>query len=117
MESKKCSFEEHSEKEAVFYCQECNIYMCNKCENLHSQLFKGHHKFKLNENINEIFTGLCKEENHNVQLEFFCKSHNKVIIHYFALFVFVKLRKKGKVNIQIAMYVFLKMLKKKRKIN
>jgi hypothetical protein len=76
MESKKCSFEDHNEKEAVFYCQECNIYMCNKCENVHSQLFKGHHKFKLNENINEIFTGLCKEENHNVQLEFFCKNHN-----------------------------------------
>jgi len=92
MEGKKCSFEEHNEKEASFFCQECNIYMCNKCENLHSQLFKVHHKFKLNENINEIFTGLCKEENHNIKLEFFCKNHNTLCCSI----CLCKIKKEGK---------------------
>ena len=113
MESKKCSFEEHNEKEAVFYCQECNIYMCNKCENLHSQLFKGHHKFKLNENINEIFTGLCKEENHNLQLEFFCKNHNKLCCSI----CLCKIKKEGKgqhTNCDVCLLEDVKEIKKNK---
>ena len=75
---KKCSFENHKEINAISYCQECKIYMCNECENHHSKLFTNHHQFKLEneENIKEIFTGLCKEENHNEELIFYCKSHN-----------------------------------------
>ena len=53
--------------------------MCNKCENIHEKLFKKyHHCYKLDKDINEIFTGLCKEENHNEPLEYFCKIHNKL---------------------------------------
>ena len=59
------------------------------------------------------YTVLCIEKNHNPQLEFLCKNH----IYYVALFVFAKLRKKGKANIQTMIYIFLKMLKKKIKIN
>jgi len=76
---KKCSLEEEKEIEAVCYCSECKIYMCNKCENIHEKLFKKyHHCYKLDKDINEIFTGLCKEENHNEPLEYFCKIHNKL---------------------------------------
>ena len=35
----KCSAEKHSQKDAVYYCQECSIYMCNQCENYHSKLY------------------------------------------------------------------------------
>jgi hypothetical protein len=34
-QNKKCSLNEHNEIDAIIYCQECRIYMCRKCENLH----------------------------------------------------------------------------------
>ena len=63
---KNCYHQDHSNIEAVFYCIECKIYICNKCENFHSKLFTKHHKYTLDKtkNITEIFTGFCKEENH-----------------------------------------------------
>ena len=48
--NKKCSFEEHKDINAIFYCQECKIYLCNKCDNYHKNLFKNH---------NELCCGLC----------------------------------------------------------
>ena len=78
---KKCSLEEGKDIEATNFCSDCKIYMCNKCESMHSKLFKNyHHLFKLekDKDFNEIFTGLCKEENHNEPLEYFCKDHNKL---------------------------------------
>ena len=56
---KKCSLNEHNDVDAIFYCQECRIYICNKCEKIHSGLLKNHHFYKIDTNINEIFTGLC----------------------------------------------------------
>ena len=77
--SKKCSLSEHKGIEAIIYCQECDILMCNKCDNNHSSLFKTHTKYKLDKNdLKDIFTGFCKEENHKEKLEFFCKDHNKL---------------------------------------
>ena len=73
-----CSSVEHKETEAKLYCQECKIYMCNKCENFHSKLCQHHHTFNLMKDINEIFTGFCKEENHLDKLEYFCKDHQKL---------------------------------------
>ena len=54
--------------------------MCKDCDNFHSNLFSEHHLFNLQqkENIEEIFTCLCKEQNHNVELEFYCKTHNQL---------------------------------------
>jgi len=76
MEDKiKCSSEEHKEINAISFCPECKIYMCNKCENLHSSLLKNYQANKLNKD-EEIFTGYCKEKNHRDKLEFFCKNHN-----------------------------------------
>ncbi len=79
---KKCSLKKHDDINAISYCQECNKYMCNKCENMHNELFEDHHIYKLNENINEIFTGMCKEPNHKNELEFYCKNHNKLCCSY-----------------------------------
>ena len=75
---KKCSSLKHNENDAISFCQECRICMCNKCENLHSELFQNHHIFKLDKNkdIKDIFTGFCKEKNHQVELKYFCKTHN-----------------------------------------
>ena len=77
--NKKCSLEEEKEIKAICFCQECKIYMCNKCENIHLKLFKNyHHCIKLDKETNEIFTGLCPENNHYEKLEYFCKKHNKL---------------------------------------
>ena len=75
-QKKKCLSRQHKEIDAVYYCKECKIYMCNKCENIHSDLCQYHHSYKLDNNISEIFTGLCKEENHNIEIKYFCKTHN-----------------------------------------
>ena len=77
----KCSLLHHKENNAISFCQECKIYMCNKCEKLHSELFLNHHQYKFDKeknNVNEIFTGLCKENNHSIELKYFCKTHNKL---------------------------------------
>ena len=76
--SKKCSQEAHKENIALSYCQECNLYMCNKCESYHSKLFNNHNKFSLDKDTNEVFTGFCQEINHNKELKYFCKVHNKL---------------------------------------
>lgn len=77
-----CSYEDHSNIEAVYYCMECKDFMCNKCNNFHSKrsTLKDHHVFSLekNKNISEIFTGFCKEEKHTDKLEYFCKTHNQL---------------------------------------
>jgi len=46
--NKKCSSKEHEKADANTYCQE------------------------------EIFFGLCQENNHFIKLEYFCKTHNKL---------------------------------------
>ena len=32
--NKKCSNKKHSELNAVSYCVDCNLYLCNKCLNI-----------------------------------------------------------------------------------
>ena len=76
--NKKCSLKGHKEINAIIYCQECKIYMCNKCQNIHSNLCLNHHSFKLDKDIKEIFTGICKEKNHCNKLDYFCKTHNQL---------------------------------------
>ena len=76
--NKKCSLEEHKDIDAIYYCQECKISMCNKCDKIHSNLLKHHHKYSLDKDINEIFTGLCLMPNHSLKLEYYCKTHNQL---------------------------------------
>ena len=75
---KKCSSKDHSEIDADIYCQICNVYMCNKCNDFHKALFKEHPSYNININMESIFTGFCKEVNHSNKLIFFCKNHNQL---------------------------------------
>ena len=77
-QKKKCSSKKHSEMDAINYCQECKIYLCNKCQNSHSDLFETHHLYNIDKNINEIFTGNCKEKDHKSKIRYFCKNHNQL---------------------------------------
>ena len=72
----KCSMIDHKEIDALSFCKECKIYMCNKCEKYHSELFKNHQQYKVDKDNTEIFTGLCNEKNHLIELKYFCKVHN-----------------------------------------
>jgi len=80
MENKKkyCSSIKHGEVEANIYCIECNVYMCNKCLNFHSELFQNHHIYNSDKDLREIFTGICKEKDHSKSLNYFCKTHNNL---------------------------------------
>ena len=75
---KKCSLTEHGEIDAISFCNECKIYMCNKCEKVHSGLLKHHFVYSLDKNMTNIFTGTCKVKNHSMKLEYFCKDHNQL---------------------------------------
>ena len=82
MENKKekCSFIEHKEIEANYYCIICNVYMCHKCEAFHSKLCQQHKVINYNDiKTKELFTGLCKEDNHQSELDYFCKNHNILV--------------------------------------
>ena len=72
-----CSLKEHKENNAVYYCQDCKLYICNKCLNYHQGFFDNHHINNLDNN-NEIFIDICNEKNHPIKMEFYCKSHNKL---------------------------------------
>jgi hypothetical protein len=72
-----CSSSKHSNIDAVSYCQQCKIYLCNKCLNFHAELFDKHILINLNKDFKNIFIEDCKKINHqNSKLEFFCKTHN-----------------------------------------
>ena len=76
--NKNCYFKGHENIKANTYCYECKVYMCNKCENFHSNLVSNHQSFNLDKDLKEIFTGYCPEKKHKDELEFFCKTHNKL---------------------------------------
>ncbi len=87
--------------------------MCNNCENLYSKLFNNHHTYKSDKDINEIFTEFVRKKNIMNNQNFFVK----LIIHYVVHHVYVKLKRREKVNINIVMSLLLKKYKKKRKKN
>ena len=75
--NKKCSNKKHSELNAVSYCADCNLYLCNKCVNIHLEYLASHNIINLDKNNKEeILTGICKEDNHKIKLEYYCKNHN-----------------------------------------
>ena len=67
---KKCSMVAHKEIDAISFCHACKIYMCNKCDKLHEDLFKNVHQSEniKDKNMELIFTGFCKEKNHSAEL-------------------------------------------------
>ena len=94
MENIKCSIQEHEQMKPIMYCLECKINMCNKCLNFHSALFKNHHTYNIDNNIENIFIDICKENNHNIKLEYYCKNHNKLC----CCACISKIKKNGKGN-------------------
>ena len=92
----KCYSKAHEEIMPNYYCPQCKIYMCKKCEISHSDLFyqKNHILINLDKDkeINDIFTGYCKENSHLEKLEFFCKNHNKLCCSS----CIIKIKKEGK---------------------
>ena len=73
---KKCSLKSHNKFNATVNCLTCKLYMCEKCLTHHSELFEDHKIINLNINTNKSFTGICKEEKHFIELEYYCKDHN-----------------------------------------
>lgn len=73
-----CSLKQHSEKKAISYCQQCDIYMCNICEKTHSELCQKHIPYNLNIDKQIIFTGRCQIKNHSDKLDYFCRDHNEL---------------------------------------
>ena len=75
--NKKCAFEEHKNIDAIDYCSECDIYVCEKCKDYHQYLVENNHNKNLrNKENNEINNEICYEHNHENKYEYFCKTHN-----------------------------------------
>ena len=79
MEKYFCSSKEHKIKvEAFFFCQKCEISLCKKCDNIHSNICPNHKTFIIRNDLGKIFSGLCEEEGHINELDFFCENHNQL---------------------------------------
>ena len=112
-DTKKFSSKDHEKYDAIIYCQNCNIYLCNKCSKIHSEWFQTHNVYYLNKKKDEIFTIYCQEKYHSNILEFFCKTHK--VLCCSSCISKIKNKKYGK--IQIVMFIVLKKLKKIKRIN
>ena len=75
---KKCSSTKHKEINAISYCEICKLYMCNKCEILHSDLHENHSLIKINKDFSEFCSLYCSEKGHFDKLRYYCKNHNKL---------------------------------------
>lgn len=73
---KNCTSKNHDKIESINYCEKSKIYMCKKCENMHSILFPNHNTFNIKENSDQILSGLCQINNHLKTLKYYCKTHN-----------------------------------------
>ena len=74
----KCSLSKHKEINATSYCQNCKLFMCNKCNNFHSELFENHISYKIDKDNQEISSLYCEEKDHFAPLKYYCKNHNKL---------------------------------------
>ncbi len=78
--NQNCSIKGHQEINAIKYCPECKLYLCNKCLEHHSKILEIHKIIDLNKDDKEdTFTGFCSIKNHKNELEYFCKDHNELI--------------------------------------
>ena len=113
MEEKiKCTLEEHKEINAIKYCPECRIYLCNKCQNHHTPLFKNHHTHNINEE-DKIFTGFCIEKNHLNKLHYFCKKHNQLCCGL----CIAKLNQRGEGQHKDCDVCYIENIKEEKKVN
>lgn len=81
-ERKKCSSSKHKNFDAISYCKNCRLYLCNKCKNNHSEFYESHNIINLDAEL-DIFISECQKENHDKnELKFFCKNHNVLCCIY-----------------------------------
>jgi len=71
---KKCSFKEHEKNDAISYCQECKIYMCDGCDDSHLKLYH-HHWYSLDKNKNEEILNIILKED-DILIKRITKSDN-----------------------------------------
>ena len=77
VQKKFCSFQGHEKVPANIYCISCKIYMCQKCESFHSKLLSEHKIYDIDKiNSEDISQQFCKQEKHNLELQYFCRNHN-----------------------------------------
>ena len=73
----KCSSNKHKDTDAMSYCLNCKLYLCNKCQKMHSEFYENHNLIILDKDLNSFFIYECDKENHDkIKLKFFCKNHN-----------------------------------------
>ena len=46
-DNQKCSYKSHKELDAISFCEQYKIFMCNKCLNYHKELFKNHQQYNI----------------------------------------------------------------------
>ena len=109
--NEKCSFIEHNQLDAFYYCKECKVYMCNKCSIHHKGLCKNHQQLNLSKDYENIYIDICKEENHNLQFEYYCKNHNILCCGL----CIAKLKGKGKGQHKDCEIIFLEDIKEEKK--
>ena len=79
----KCSSNKHKDIDAISYCMNCKLYLCNKCQKMHSEFYENHNLTILDKDLSHCFINECTKENHNkTKLEFFCKDHNILCCAY-----------------------------------
>ena len=110
---KKCSSKDHSNNNAISYCQKCEIYLCNKCDKLHSDLCINHFDFIIKENINDIFSDICNENKYHTKLSYFCKNHNKLCCGL----CITKIKGEGNGQHKDCDVCFIKDIKNEKKVN
>ena len=108
-QKKKCSMLKHLDSNSITYCQECKIYLCNKCQIQHSELFINHTLGNLDK---EIFIDICKQIGHNDKLEFYCKNHNTLC----CLACLCKIKVKGYGQHSDCNYCFINDIKDEKKL-
>ena len=62
--NKYCSSLEHENTNAISFCPKCGIYLCKKCEIIHSKLLITHVIVNFDNNLDDNFTGFCIEKEH-----------------------------------------------------
>lgn len=79
----KCSSNKHKDTNAISYCINCKLYLCNKCQKMHSEFYEEHNLINLDKDLNNFFIDECNKENHDkIKLKFFCKKHNILCCAY-----------------------------------
>ena len=85
--------------------------MCNKCSTHHKGLCKNHQQLNLSKDYENIYIDICKEENHNLQFEYYCKNHNILCCGL----CIAKLKGKGKGQHKDCEIIFLEDIKEEKK--